>query len=119
MKKGIWKTKEIKKEGRKVLKNNFATLVMATLFITLLFGGSIGNRTGYSFFTETFNQIQNIQNYGKPIDEKQMVKENLDKVLSQYLSGNMNGFIKEYNEKNNVYSGFMFSAFNFISNSEI
>ena len=118
MKKEIWKTKEIKKEGRNVLKNNFATLVMATLFITILFGGSIGNRTGYSFFTETFNQIQNIQNYGKPIDEKQMVKENLDKVLSQYLSGNMNGFIKEYNEKNNVYSGFFFSAFYFISNSE-
>ena len=118
MKKCIWKTKEIKKTGRKILKNNFATLVMVSLFITLIFGGSIGNRTGYSVFTEAFEQIQNILNYRQPKKESEIIKENLDKIVSHYLSGNMNGFIKEYNEKNNVYSGFIFSAFNLISNSE-
>ena len=118
MKKCIWKTKEIKKTGRKILKNNFATLVMVSLFITLIFGGSIGNRTGYSVFTEAFEQIQNILNYRQPKKESEIIKENLDKIVSHYLSGNMNGFIKEYNEKNNVYSGFIFSAFNLVSNSE-
>ena len=118
MKKGLWKTKEIKKTGRKILKNNFATLIMTSLFLTLLFGGSIGNRTGYSVFTEAFEQVQNILKYRQPKSEKEIIKENLDKILSQYLSGNMNGFIKEYNEKNNVYSGFIFSAFNLVSNSE-
>ena len=118
MKKDLWKTKEIKKSGRNILKNNFATLVMVSLFLTLIFGGSIGNRTGYSIFTEVFQQIQNVKNYRQPKSENEIIKDGLDKILSQYLSGNMNGFIKEYNEKNNVYSGFMFSAFNFISNSE-
>lgn len=118
MKKNLWQTKDIKKSGKKILKNNFATLVMVSLFLTLIFGGSIGNRTGYSVFTESFEQIQNVQNYRKSKDENEIIKEGLDKILSQYLTGNMNGFIKEYNEKNNVYSGFMFSAFNFISNSE-
>ena len=118
MKKDLWKTKDIKKSGRDILKNNFATLVMVSLFLTLIFGGSIGNRTGYSVFTEVFEQVQNVRNYRQPKDENEIIKDSLDKILSQYLSGNMNGFIKEYNEKNNVYSGFMFSAFNFISNSE-
>jgi uncharacterized membrane protein len=118
MKKDLWKTKDIKKSGRNILKNNFSTLVMVSLFLTLIFGGSIGNRTGYSVFTEAFEQIQNVQNYRQTKSEKEVIKDSLDKILSQYLSGNMNGFIKEYNEKNNVYSGFMFSAFNFISNSE-
>ena len=118
MKKDLWKTKDIKKSGRNILKNNFATLVMVSLFLTLIFGGSIGNRTGYSVFTEVFEQVQNVRNYRQPKDENEIIKDGLDKILSHYLSGNMNGFIKEYNEKNNVYSGFMFSAFNFISNSE-
>ena len=106
MKKDLWKTKDIKKSGRNILKNNFATLVMVSLFLTLIFGGSIGNRTGYSIFTEVFQQIQNVKNYRQPKGENEIIKEGLDKILSQYLSGNMNGFIKEYNEKNNVYSGF-------------
>ena len=118
MKKDLWKTKDIKKSGRNILKNNFSTLVMVSLFLTLIFGGSIGNRTGYSVFTEVFEQIQNVLNYRQTKSEKEVIKDSLDKILSQYLSGNMNGFIKEYNEKNNVYSGFIFSAFNFISNSE-
>ena len=118
MRKNVWKTRDVKKSGRKILKNNFATLLMISLFITLIFGGSIGNRTGYSVFKTTFDQIQNVQNYRETRSESQIVKDELDKILSQYLSGNMNGFIKEYNEKNNVYSGFIFSAFNFISNSE-
>lgn len=91
---------------------------MVSIFITIIFGGSIGNRSGYSVFEEVFEQIQNFQKYGNTKEEKEIVQEELDKLLSQYLSGNMNGFIKEYNEKNNVYSGFIFSAFNFISNSE-
>ena len=62
MKKDLWKTKDIKKSGRNILKNNFSTLVMVSLFLTLIFGGSIGNRTGYSVFTEAFEQIQNVQN---------------------------------------------------------
>ncbi len=92
---------------------------MVSIFITIIFGGTIGNRSGYSSFKETFEQIQNVKTYGNTRDEGEIVQEELDKILSQYLSGNMNGFIKEYNEKNNVYSGFIFSAFNFISNSEI
>lgn len=91
---------------------------MIALFVTIIFGGSIGNRNGYSSFRQAFEQIQNIRIYGNNRDEKQIIQDNLDKLLSQYLSGNMNGFIKEYNEKNNVYSGFIFSAFNFVSNSE-
>ena len=108
MRKNVWKTREVKKSGRKILKNNFGLLVMISVFITLLFGGSIGNRTGYSVFKSTFEQIQNVINYRETRNENEIIKENLDKILSQYLSGNMNGFIKEYNEKNNVYSGFIF-----------
>ena len=91
---------------------------MVSLFITIMFGGSIGNRNGYSSFKEASEQIQSVQIYGNKKTEKQLIQDNLDKLLSQYLTGNMNGFIKEYNEKNNVYSGFIYSAFNFISNSE-
>lgn len=91
---------------------------MVSIFITIIFGGHIGNRSGYSAFEEVFKQIQNLQNYRNTKEEKEIIHEELDKLLSQYLSGNMNGFIKEYNEKNNVYSGFIYSAFNFISNSE-
>lgn len=118
MEKNIWKIRDVKRSGRKIFKNNWVTLVMITLFITLIFGGSIGNRNGYSSFKNAFEQIQNFRNYGQTKDEKQIIVEEIDKIVSQYLSGNMNGFIKEYNEKNNVYSGFIFSAFNVISNSE-
>ena len=93
MKKDLWKTKDIKKSGRNILKNNFSTLVMVSLFLTLIFGGSIGNRTGYSVFTEVFEQIQNVLNYRQTKSEKEVIKDSLDKILSQYLSGNMNGFI--------------------------
>ena len=30
MKKDLWKTKDIKKSGRNILKNNFSTLVMVS-----------------------------------------------------------------------------------------
>ena len=91
---------------------------MVSLFITILFGGIIGNRNGYSSFKNFFEQIQSLGQGEQRKDEKQIVQEELDKLVSQYLSGNMNGFIKQYNEKNNVYSGFIYSAFNIISNGE-
>ena len=92
---------------------------MVAVFITIIFGGSIGNRNGYSSFRTALQQIQEFQTYRNLRSEKEIIKEGLDKIVSQYLSGNINGFIKEYNEKNNVYSGFIYSAFDFISNSEI
>ena len=84
---------------------------MVSVFITIIFGGSIGNRNGYSSFRNSLDQIQNFQKYRQTKDEGQIVREELDKILSQYLSGNMSGVIKQYNERENVYSGFIFSAF--------
>ena len=118
MKKSFWKIRDVKKLGRQILKNNLITLIMVSVFITIIFGGSIGNRNGYSSFRNSLDQIQNFQKYRQTKDEGQIVREELDKILSQYLSGNMSGVIKQYNERENVYSGFIFSAFNFISNSE-
>ena len=91
---------------------------MVSLFITILFGGNLASRNVYSNIKTYFEYIQNIQAYKQIQDEKSIVYNELENFIYKITPTELNDTIKEYNEKNNVYSGFIYSAFNYISRSE-
>lgn len=118
MEKGYWNIKDVKKCGRKILNNNKTTLIMVSLFITIIFGGNLVSRNIYSSVKKVIQNIQNIQAFKQIQDEKQIVYNGLERFIYSITPTDFNNTVKEYNEKNKVYAGFIFSAFNFISKSE-
>ena len=91
---------------------------MVSLFITIMFGGNLASRNVYSSIKKSIEYIQNIQTYKQIQDEKQIVYNELERFIYNVTPTDLNNTIREYNEKNNVYSGFIYSGFNFISRSE-
>ena len=91
---------------------------MVCLFITIMFGGNLVGRNIYSTAKKAIQNIQNIQTYKQIQDEKQIVYNGLERFIYNVTPTEINQKIKKYNEENNVYAGFIFSAFNTISNSE-
>lgn len=118
MEKRYWNIKDVKKSGRKILNNNKTTLIMVSLFITIIFGGNLVSRNIFSSVKKVIQNIQNIQTFKQIQDEKQIVYNGLEKFIYSITPTDFNNTVKEFNEKNKVYAGFIFSAFNFISKSE-
>lgn len=117
----MWKIKDVKNNGKKLLKNNLWTLIFIGLFMTLVINEYVLNNDG-------FNNLKIIEEFVQDKQEgKEIVfldKENADVVINEYfdkivlrlLSGNMSNIIKNYNEKNNIYKGVFFTIFSLITN---
>ena len=119
----MWKTKDIKKQGKKTLKNNLWTLLLIGLFMTIVVGKYAVNNDSLSNLN-VLKQFIEDRKAGKQIAwlEKEnpevMINKYLDEVISQMFSGNSNTIaevVNDYNQKHNVTKGFFFTAFNVVT----
>lgn len=87
----MWKINEVKKEGKKTLKNNLWTLLLVGIFMTVIIGEYSIKINGVS--------------------EKQ--------ILEQIVKGNIVEIINSYNEKHNITKGVIFTIFNLITDGQM
>src|SRR5574344_1591863 len=137
----MWKIKDVKKNGRKILRNNIWTLALIGIIMSLIVGEYTIGKNGFANWeilgdeTEkvknmvesneiTADQISDITDIAT-IEElksqenrEQIINEYFDKTISQLLFGNMTGVIKSYNEKHNVTKGIFFTVFNIFTNGQ-
>ena len=118
----MWKIKEIKKSGKTIFKNNVWTLLLLTIFMSVVVGEYLISRDGFtnleiveSFLEE--RRENGIYNYSG-IEAKKLINKYVDKAVSQLVSGNMTGLIKKYNESHNVTKGVIYDAFNIFTNGQ-
>lgn len=109
---------EIKKSGKKILKNNLWTLIILGLLMTIFVGEYTIGTDAFSN-VEILNEIRKDREKGNTIeifkknDTSYFVNKYIDVGISQILSGNTaTGIIKKYNQRNNINKGVFFSIFN-------
>ena len=119
----MWKIKDIKKQGKKTLKNNFWTLLLIGLFMTIVVGkyavnnDSLSNLNVLKQFIEDRRAWKEIVAFEKENPEV-MINKYLDEVISQVFSGNSNTIaevVNDYNQRHNITKGFFFTAFNIVT----
>ena len=113
----MWNKKNIKKQGKSILKGNIWTLIALGLFMTVVFGKHFINKDG-------FGNLQLIEKY---VTEKssnelktefpndKIIDEYTQRVMSQLFTGNMSNFINDYNQKHNITKGVVFTIFQMIT----
>mgnify|MGYP002624257842 CR=1 FL=1 len=113
----MWNIKQIKRDGRKLFKNNVWTLMFLGLFVSVVIGSYMLNNDGFSNFRTLYHYITN-----KDIEiqsgQTYFINEYVDKVISQILTGNVTGLINDYNERNNISKGVVYSIFNVITKGQ-
>ena len=107
----MWKIKEVKEKGRKILKKNLWTLIILSLFMTIVVGEYLTNKDGFSNLKIIYEYIQN-KDIQEITPKETLVNEYVDKAISQLFTGNMTSLIDYYNQKHNVTKGVIFSIFN-------
>lgn len=117
----MWNRKQVKKQAKKILKNNIWTLIAIGLFMTIVFGKNIINTDAYTnlqlmadYFTE-----KNSTEILTDIQNKALVDEYAQKAVSQIFTGNMTNFINDYNEKHNVTKGVFFGIFQIFTKGKV
>ena len=119
----MWSIKEVKKCGKNILRNNLWTLLLIGIFMTLVIGEYVISKDGFSNL-KIVEKILQDKREGKEIvffdreNTEVILNEYFDKAISQLVTGNMTGIIKNYNEKHNVTKGVFFTIFNMITNSQ-
>ena len=120
----MWKIKDVKNNGKRLLKNNLWTLLLIGIFMTLIINEYVLNNDGFNNLKVVEEFVQDKQE-GKEtvfLDKENadvIINEYFDKIILRLLSGNMSEIIKNYNEKNNIYKGVFFSAFSLITKGQI
>ena len=107
----MWNIKEVKEKGRKILKKNLWTLIILSLFMTIVVGEYLTNKDGFSNLKIIYEYIQN-KDIQEITPKETLVNEYVDKAISQLFTGNMTSLIDYYNQKHNVTKGVIFSIFN-------
>lgn len=116
----MWKIKDVKKDAKRTLKGNIWTLMLIGIFMSIVIGEYTITNDGFSNFQIVEHIIEDVRE-GKEI--KLLDKENTEVILNDYFdeavsklfTGNMDGLIKSYNEKNNISKGVFFTAFNVLT----
>lgn len=117
----MWNRKQVKKQGKKILKNNIWTLIAIGLFMTIVFGKNIVNIDAYSNLEIISNYFaeKNSTEFLTDIQNKALVDEYTQKAISQIFTGNMTNFINDYNEKHNITKGVFFGVFQIFTKGKI
>lgn len=113
----MWNIKEIKKKGKKTLKNNLWTLLFLGLFMSVAIGRYMLNSDGFANLKNLYDYLIN-RDTQVEVEQENSINEYIDKALSQTFTGNMTGLINKYNKENNVYKGVMYTAFNVITKGQ-
>ena len=112
----MWNIKEIKKNARKMLKNNLWTLLFLGMFMSIIIGRYMINNDGFSNLKIIYNHI--INNENKNTSQNFIINDWADKMLSQLFTGNVTNLINEYNERHNVTKGAIYTTFNIITKGQ-
>lgn len=133
----MWKIKDVKNNGKKILRGNFWTLCLVSIFMVAILGEyRLGNNSFKSFqeTKEVRNEIseqikdeesgkadkEKLKDLKKSSYGKELINNYFETIVSQYLTGNSNviNTINKYNEKNKVYKGVFYSCFNILTQGE-
>lgn len=110
----MWNIKEIKKRGKRTLKNNLWTLMFVGIFMGLIVGKYTITHNGLSNIKSVRNIISNVK-YENINDIKQ-IKDN---ILSEIFANILAKDVVNLNEKFNVTKGTFYVIFNQIMQQEI
>lgn len=114
----MWDRKEVKKNAKCILKRNIWTLVFLGLFMSIAIQRYMINNDAFSNLKILYDYLSNPSSHIET-NANQLINEYADKTLSQLFTGNLTGFINEYNEKNNVTKGFVYGAFNVLTKGQL
>lgn len=119
----MWKIRDVKRNGMNTLKNNFWTLVLVGIITSFLIGNNpIGDRT-YQNGKIAYNMAETIE---EKQENRSLSDENREEIIinysnqiiSQIFYGNLGGYIRNYNEKNNIKKGIFYTIVNKFYDSE-
>ena len=114
----MWDRKDVKKNAKSILKRNIWTLVFLGLFMSIAIQRYMINNDAFSNLKILYDYITT-PDTSIETNANQIINEYADKTLSQLFTGNLTGFINEYNEKNNVTKGFVYGAFNVLTKGQL
>lgn len=116
--------KRLKHKSKEILKKNFGTLVIVSIFMSFFIGEYIISNDGF----------RNLRIIGEILQDKKedklitsffeqssgnIINKYVDKIVYNLVSGNTAEIINQYNKEHNVTKGVFFTAFNFITNGQI
>lgn len=116
--------KKLKEKSRKILKNNFGTLAIVSIFMSFFIGEYIISNDGF----------KNLAIIGQVVQDKRedklittffeqnsgtIINKYVDKAIYNLISGNTAERITEYNKEHNITKGVFFTAFNFITSGQV
>lgn len=111
----MWKIKEIKKEARKIIKNNIWTLMFVGIVMSFVFGE-------YKISQDGFQNVKILNEFiqeNKGLENKNGLFEKYsDRIISQILFGTSDGTIKDLNKEHNVTKGTFFVIFETITEGQ-
>ena len=119
----MWKIKEIKKQIKKIIKNNIWTLIFVGFIMSFILGEYKSNKNGISNI-KNITEILIRQTRGEEIrllesnEGEISINKYIDSIISQILFGTADGTIKNLNEKHNVTKGTFYVIFNTITNGQ-
>lgn len=113
----MWNIKEIKRKGKKTLKNNLWTLLFLGMFMSFAIGRYMLNNDGFSNLKTLYEHIVN-QEQSEENNQDHIANKMVNKIISQIFTGNVTGIINDYNEKHNVTKGAIYTTFNIITKGQ-
>ncbi len=114
----MFNIKEVKKEGRCLLKRNFWTLIFLGLFMSLIVGRYLINNDAMSSAKALYDYVSDDQE-DNPEEIEYMVNEVADKFISRSLTGSVTSLVKVYNEEHNVTKGVLYGVFGFFTKGQL
>ena len=91
----MWKIKEVKQRGKKLLKNNLWTLIFVGIFMGFIIGEYTVTRDGFSNIKSLRNVIADIKSF----DEVELVKKVVHAVTDVYLDSWNDNSMDKYLEE--------------------
>ena len=113
----MWKIKEVKQRGKKLLKNNLWTLIFVGIFMGFIIGEYTVTRDGFSNIKSLRNVITDIK-YGNTENIKDK-ESKLENILSDILYQTASGDVINLNEKFNVTKGTFYIIFNQLAKQQM
>lgn len=100
--------KELKKDAKKLLKNNLWTLIFIGFFMSFIVGESAITKDGFENIKTVTKMIENFahgekQEFFNKNDQSTIINKYIDDIVSQFLFGEVKDLNKEFNVTNGVF----------------
>ena len=116
--------RKLKKDSKEILKKNFGTLVIVSIFMSFFIGEYIISNDGFNNFRIVEQMLQDnkenkVNTYFFNNNSDYIINRYVDTAIFNLISGNTVKKIDTYNLNHNVYKGIFFTIFNFLTNGQI